>query len=199
VLFRSHGLTQRITFPIETDDGVKSAECEVVGGRVVRVRLDMGQPRFAPSDIPVSLDGDEVIDRPIEINGRALAVTCVSMGNPHAVVFVDSLDSIVLDKDGPAVERHPLFPQRVNAHFVEVVADTSVRVRTWERGCGPTQACGTGMCAVCVAGARTGRTQRHVRTLVLGGRLDLQWADDNHVYLTGDAVEVFAGRWGPSV
>jgi diaminopimelate epimerase len=122
-------------------------------------------------------------------------MTCVSMGNPHAVFFVDSLEAVALTADGPAVERHPLFSERVNAHFVEVADRERVKVLTWERGSGATRACGTGACAVCVAGARTGRTERRIVAEVPGGELEVEWAEDGRVYLAGEAVEVFAGEW----
>lgn len=190
-----HALTSETRIPIETDDGIKLAQCTIINGRVGNVTIDMGQPRFAPTDIPINIAGDEVIDSPIEVNAQRLKMTCLSMGNPHAVIFVDSLDGIDLHTDGPAVENHPLFPERVNAHFVQVIAPDRVTVLTWERGSGPTQACGTGVSAVCVAGSRTGRTDRRITAQVPGGELEVHWSNDNHVHLTGPAVEVFTGTW----
>jgi diaminopimelate epimerase len=190
-----HGLTGDTSIPIDTDDGVKVAECALEGGKVSRVRIDMGRPRFDPESIPVSLDGEEVVNAPIEINGRTLHMTCVSMGNPHAVVFVDDLSAIDVAADGRAMERHALFPDRTNAHFVRVVSRDRVEVLTWERGSGRTMACGTGVSAVCVAGAKTDRTARHIIAKAEGGELELEWADDDHVYKTGPAVEVFSGVW----
>ncbi len=189
------GFTSESTFLIEADAGVKQAECMISDGKVLRVRIEMGAPSFAPSAIPVALSGEEVVDAPIEVSGRPLLMTCVSMGNPHAVFFVDSLDAVALPVDGPAVEHHPLFPERVNGHFVEVVDRERVKVLTWERGSGATRACGTGACAVCVAGVRTGRTERRVVAEVPGGELEVEWAEDGRVYLAGEAVEVFEGEW----
>ncbi|MEE9296238.1 MAG: diaminopimelate epimerase [Phycisphaerae bacterium] len=189
------GLTADKSFLIETDDGVKVAECSVSGRKVTKVRIDMGVPRFGPSEIPVTLDGDAVIDVPVEVHGRSLRMTCVSMGNPHAVFFVDSFEDIALEEDGSAIEGHSLFPERVNVHFVEIEGRHRVGLLTWERGSGRTLACGTGAAAVCAAGARTGRTGRSVTVRAQGGELELEWADDNHVYMTGPAVEVFRGTW----
>ena len=189
------GYTSETTFPIETDAGVRTAACTLKAGKVARVRIDMGRPRFAPSDIPVKLSGKEAIDAPIEVNGRRLRMTCVSMGNPHAVFFLDSLQALALPVDGPAVENHPLFPERVNAHFVEVLTRERVKVLTWERGSGATRACGTGACAVCAAGVRMGLTNRRIVAEVAGGELEPEWAEDGCVYLTGEAVEVFEGKW----
>ncbi len=190
-----HGLVSSTTVAIESDDGVKMAECVVEQGKVATVTIDMGRPRFAPADLPVLLDGVEIVNVPIEINDRTYALTAVSMGNPHAVIFLDDLDAIDLPVDGPALESHPLFPQRVNAHFVHAESPNSVRVLTWERGSGPTRACGTGVSAVCVAGARTGHTGREITAHVPGGFLSLRWAENDHVYMTGPAVEVFTGDW----
>lgn len=190
-----HGLCSEASILIDTDDGVKMAECGVDDGRVTRVRIDMGRPRFAPAEIPVLLPGAAVVNHPVEVRGRSLPMTCVSMGNPHAVLFVDDFDSIQLTVDGAALERHPLFPERVNVHFVRVDDASRVTVHTWERGSGATRACGTGASAVCVAGVRTERTRRRITACVPGGELDLEWTQAGPVFMTGPAVEVFQGRW----
>jgi diaminopimelate epimerase len=191
-----HGLSGgSASIAIETDSGVKRAECEVLDGQVRAVTIDMGSPRFAPSDLPALMDGAELIDAPIAINGKVYQFTGVSMGNPHAVVFVSDLATIDLPVDGPKLESHELFPEKVNAHFVQVESAERVRVLTWERGSGPTRACGTGVSAVCVAGVRTERTGRRIIAEVPGGELELRWGDDDHVYMTGPAVEVFTGTW----
>jgi diaminopimelate epimerase len=122
-------------------------------------------------------------------------VTCVSMGNPHSVVFVDDLDRFELARLGPEFERAPVFPERINAHFVQVQSPSHVRMKTWERGSGATQACGTGASAVCVAGVLTDRTNRCIVAQLPGGELELEWGQDDHVYMTGPAVEVFSGEW----
>ncbi len=189
-----HGLTTEPIIPIDTDDGIKVARCTLLAGKVDTVRIDMGSPRFAPADVPV-IARDEVIDAPIDINGRTLHMTCVSMGNPHAVVFVNSLDDISLADDGSAMERHSMFPERVNTHFVKIEARDRVTVLTWERGSGRTQACGTGVSAVCAVGVRTDRTDRRIIACVEGGELELLYSEDNQISMTGPAVEVFSGEW----
>jgi diaminopimelate epimerase len=192
-----HGLTDRATIPIETDAGIKEAVCTITDGKVTRVKIDMGPPALTPRDVGHRSAGDRVVDVPIELNGRRLRMTCVSMGNPHAVIFVDDLDGISLRADGPSMENHPQFEDRVNAHFVRVDGRDRVTVLTWERGSGRTLACGTGASAVCVAGVLTDRTESRITAVVPGGELDLFWdrERDNHVYMTGPAVEAFTGDW----
>jgi diaminopimelate epimerase len=196
-----HGLVRRPTLRIETPRGVLSLDLEIHGGRVRRVRVDMGEPILQPQQIPTTLAGNPaladgpVVGAPLDVAGRKLAVTCVSMGNPHCVTFVDRLNDDWVLGVGPQIEAHPAFPRRANAEFVEVVSPEEVRMRVWERGSGETLACGTGASAVCVAGALAGRTRRKVLVHLRGGDLDLQWAENNHVYMTGPAVEVFSGEW----
>jgi len=181
---------------VETDAGVKELVAILdAGGRVESVCVDMGQPTLKPDEMPVSLPGDAVIDRPFDLRGRVLPMTCVSMGNPHAVFFVEDLDRINLAEDGRFVETHELFPDRTNVHFVQVSSPREVTIKTWERGSGATQACGSGACAVCVAGVLTGRTERSIVAHLPGGDLLIEWAEDGHVYMTGPAEEVFTGCW----
>jgi diaminopimelate epimerase len=191
-----HGLCRRDQLRIETGAGVLEVRVETDGGSVRRVQVDMGEPILEPARIPTSLPGTPVVDSPLEIAGRRLNVTCVSMGNPHCVVFVhEATDELVLGL-GPQIETAPYFPARVNVEFVEVIGPGEVRQRTWERGSGETWACGTGASAVCVAGVLTGRTDRRIVNHLRGGDLILQWnAADNHVYMTGPAEEVFHGEW----
>ncbi len=198
-----HGICRRPTLRIETGRGILALELEVAEGAVERVRVDMGKPVLDPAGIPTTLLGtsrprEAIVDMPLEIAGRTLHVTCVSMGNPHCVAFVDELsDELVLGL-GPRIETDPRFPRRVNVEFVKILAPDEVRLRVWERGSGETWACGTGASAVCVAGVLSGRTMRRVLVHLRGGDLELQWADDDHVYMTGPAVEVFSGEWhGP--
>ncbi len=193
-----HRLAQDADISIETDDGVKLATCLMAEDDVAAVRIDMGKPRFAPPDLPARVPGDELIDVPIDVIGRTLNMNCVSMGNPHAVIFVESLDQVSLEADGRAIECHSWFPERINVHFVRVESSHRVVMLTWERGSGRTLACGTGAAAVCAAGARTGRTRRTITAQVQGGELDLEWADNDHIFLTGPAVEVFTGTWPPT-
>ncbi len=189
------GLTSRLDALIDTDDGVKRTECRLVDGKVADVRVEMGRPRFASADVPVLLDGDEVVERSIEVLGGSYRMTCVSMGNPHAVMFVDAIEAIDLSSVGPAFEHLSMFPDRVNAHFVTVLSDERLLMKTWERGSGRTLACGTGACAACVAGVRTGRSKRRVTVDLPGGSLDVEWSDDDQVYMTGPVVTAFEGVW----
>ena len=196
-----HGLVRKPTLKIETGAGVRSLDLELEGDRVRQVRVDMGEPILEPQRIPTTLPGDPalaggpVVGAELEVAGRKLAVTCVSMGNPHCVTFVDRLSDDWVLCVGPQIERHPAFPRRANAEFVEVISPGEVRMRVWERGSGETLACGTGASAVCVAGALAGRTRRKVLIHLRGGDLTLDWAENNRVYMTGPAVEVFSGEW----
>jgi len=164
--------------------------------KVQSVCVNMGQPVLAARDIPVNLPLKEVIEQPMQFLNRALVMTCVSMGNPHAVFFCDDVNSIELEKFGPVIEKHSIFPNRTNVHFVQVDGPAEFTMRTWERGSGITLACGTGACACCVAAVVTGRTERLCTAHLPGGDLDLNWCEeDNCVYMTGPAVEVFEGVW----
>jgi len=191
------GISQNNPLRIETAAGVLALELLTGGGRVEGVRVDMGEPLLAAERIPTIVGGGEkVVDVPFEIAGEALNVTCVSMGNPHCIVFVDRITDHHVLELGPQIEVDSRFPQRTNVEFVEVLSRAEVRQRTWERGSGETLACGTGAAAVCVAGVLTGRTDRQIVVHLPGGDLDLFWnADDYHVYKTGTAVEVFSGEW----
>jgi diaminopimelate epimerase len=196
-----HGIKRSSELKVETAGRVLSLELESANGLVHRVRVDMGEPILLPSQIPTTLRSaagsqGPVIDVPLSVSGREFLVSCVSMGNPHCVVFVDeAIDDWVLNI-GPQVEIDPHFPKRVNVEFVEVLGRSELRQRTWERGSGETFACGTGACAVTVAGVLTGRTDRKVTVHLRGGDLATEWNErDNHVNMTGPAVEVFSGEW----
>jgi diaminopimelate epimerase len=178
---------------VETDAGVKTVHAEVVDGRVRRVAVDMGTPEWSGRRIPVDADG-EVIEQPLEVGGRTWTVTCLSMGNPHCVVFVDDPQALVFPELGLRFEHHPFFPRRVNTEFVRVASRERLAMRVWERGAGETMACGTGACAAAVAAARTGRAERRCVVALPGGELEIEWRADDHVVMTGDAVEVFRGR-----
>jgi len=182
---------------VQTDAGVLTLElCVNAEGHVDRVRVDMGRPMLDPRRIPVAVDGDHAVGVPVEIVGHRLAATCVSLGNPHTVFFVDDLAAVPLDRWGPALERHPLFPNRTNVHFAKVLSPRRVRMITWERGSGTTRACGTGACAVCVAGVLNDVTERRLVAELPGGELELRWdAVSDHVFMTGPACEVFTGVW----
>jgi len=191
-----HHICRRERMRIETRAGVLAVSLEITGGLVRLVTVNMGEPILDAARIPTTLPGERVVDREFEIGGQTLRATCVSMGNPHCVIFVpQATDALVLGL-GPLIETDERFPQRTNVEFVEVLSRGELRQRTWERGSGETLACGTGASAVCVAGALTGRTDRRVLIRLRGGELELDWReDDNHVYKSGPAVEVFQGDW----
>jgi len=182
---------------IETGNGVLTVGLMFGDdNKVEKVCVNMGQPKLAAEDIPVSLPVKEVIEQPMMFQSRAFVMTCVSMGNPHAVFFRRDLATIRLEEFGPVIENHSIFPSRVNVHFVQVEKPTEFTMRTWERGAGITLACGTGACACCVAAVLTGRGERVCTAHLPGGDLDLNWCEeDNCVYMTGPAVEVFEGVW----
>ncbi|MFH1370154.1 MAG: diaminopimelate epimerase [Planctomycetota bacterium] len=191
-----NGVKYPASLNIETKAGVLTIGLSLRDKSVQSACVNMNEPRFRPKEIPVKLAGERVIERPIEVLGQRLAMTCVSMGNPHAVFFCDDVDDIELVRLGPAIERHKLFPERTNVHFVEVETKSRFRMRTWERGSGITLACGTGACACGVAAAITGRCRRTSTAQLPGGKLQLNWSTkDNCVYMTGLAVDVFGGEW----
>ncbi len=194
-----NGLCAKQIMTVDTPAGIKTLQLLVEGGKVRRVRVDMGEPELRPARIPLAGHDAETqfIHREIEVDGRPWRITAVSMGNPHAVVFLDpdtALDTLELERLGPKFEHHPLFPQRTNTEFVEVVDRATLRMRVWERGAGETMACGTGACAVAVAGVLNKRCDRSVRIHLLRGSLDIEWSADNRVFMTGDAVTVFTGE-----
>jgi diaminopimelate epimerase len=194
-----HGICKRESLKIETGAGVLSLQLIIEDGLATGVTVDMGPPRLEAALIPTTL-GDtpqsHIVNHPLEFRGKRLFATCVSMGNPHCVIFVpEATDELVLEI-GPLIERDDRFPKRTNVEFVEVLSRGEVRQRTWERGSGETWACGTGASAVCVAGVLTGHTERSILNTLLGGQLRLRWDEaSNHVFMTGPAVEVFSGRW----
>ena len=192
-----HGRSRANPMRVQTEAGVKTIELTLGGdGRVTGATVDMGEPILEPAQIPVTAEGERALDLPLSACGQEFRAVCVSMGNPHAVIFVDDVAAVSLEQVGPVLEHHERFPERVNVHFVQVHSPTEVTMRTWERGSGITLACGTGASAVCVAGALTERTSREVLAHLPGGDLELRWCEQsNHVYLTGPAVEVFSGDW----
>jgi len=191
-----HGHCQGDQLRIETGAGVLSVQLVVANEKVEQVRVDMGEPILDGEKIPTTWTGSPVVNQLLSVAGYDLEVTCVSMGNPHCVVFVEQLTEELVLQVGPQIEQAAQFPARVNVEFVEVLSSTEVRQRTWERGSGETWACGTGACAVCVAGVLTGKTERQILNHLLGGDLQLHWAEeDQHVYMTGPASEVFQGEW----
>lgn len=191
-----HGIKRNEKLRIQTGNGILSVDLEVANGKAERVCVNMGQPILDAAKIPTKLQGSPPLDVPLTVAGQTLQVTCVSMGNPHCVTYVEkATDDLVLGL-GPKIEHATAFPSRVNVEFIEVLSSKEVRQRTWERGSGETLACGTGASAVCVAGVLTGRTERKIINHLLGGDLELEWREsDNCVYKTGPATEVFSGDW----
>jgi diaminopimelate epimerase len=193
-----HGIARKEQLNIETGRGILTVDLEVKGGKAHRVRVDMGEPILEAEKIPTLLKGNPPTEAQVLIEGEAFEFTCVSMGNPHAVAFVDEITDRLVHQVGPRVETHEAFPRRTNVEFVKVNGRTDAHMRVWERGSGETMACGTGACASAVAGMLTGRLDQKVTLHLLGGDLEIDWAADNHVYKTGPAVEVFSGEWpGP--
>ncbi|MGE3821952.1 MAG: diaminopimelate epimerase [Isosphaeraceae bacterium] len=191
-----HEIARKPRVAIETGRGVLTLEIEVERGEASRVRVDMGAPILRGVEIPTTLPGDPPVDVPLTVEGHTLALTAVSMGNPHVVAYVEDVARFPVERLGAALEVHPAFPRKVNVHFVEVLSPDEVRMRTWERGSGITLACGTGACAVCVAGVLTGKTRRRIVARLPGGDLSLEWPEDGgSVFMTGPATEVFSGDW----
>ncbi|MEW6270771.1 MAG: diaminopimelate epimerase [Thermodesulfobacteriota bacterium] len=192
-----HGIARKPELSIETDAGVKTLALEARDGRVESVTVDMGEPILDGAAIPVRAEG-RVVDAPFEVDGETERITCVSMGNPHCVLFVGDTASAPVTTLGPRIETDPFFPKRVNVEFVELLGPAPsprLRMRVWERGSGETAACGTGACAVAVAAHLTGRAPRRVEIELLGGSLGIEWREsDGHVYMTGPATEVFSGE-----
>jgi len=191
-----HGLVRKSSLQVETGRGVLKVDLEIAGGAARQATINMGEPIFEASRIPTTLNGNPPTNAVLSVSDQVYRVTSVSMGNPHCVLFVESITDALVLGIGPKIETHLAFPKRTNAEFVRVNNPEDVTVRVWERGSGETLACGTGACAVAVAGVLTGRTQRRVVAHLCGGDLALNWSEsDNHVYLTGPAVEVFSGEW----
>jgi diaminopimelate epimerase len=192
-----HGLVERRPrLAVETRAGVKTVELTVNGGRVEKVRVNMGAPRLRRSEIPMSGPDDEkVVRETLDVGAEQVSITCVNMGNPHCVIFVPEVGVVPLERIGPKIECHAAFPERINVHYVHVIGPTEVRMRTWERGSGVTLACGTGAAAVCVAGHLGALTERSILAHLPGGDLELEWAEGGDVYMTGPATEVYTGEW----
>ena len=190
-----HHLTDKTQISLETLGGIKYLDLNIKDGKVETVKVDMGEPILTPADIPVNLSGDTIINEPVEVEGSIWNITCISMGNPHAVVFVDDTKSLNLEKIGPAFEKHPIFPEQVNTEFVHVIDRKTVDMRVWERGSGETFACGTGACATAMACILNGKTEDEVLVHLVGGDLLIQYdRKTNHIFMTGPATEVFSGE-----
>lgn len=191
-----YGLTDKTHISVETLGGIKYLDLTVEDGKVVLVRVDMGSPILTPAQIPVIADEAEAVAVPILVDETEYQMTCVSMGNPHAVIFMDDIEHLEIEKIGPKFEHHERFPNRVNTEFVKVLDRQTASMRVWERGSGETLACGTGACAVAVACILGGYTENKVTVKLLGGDLLIEWdREQNKIYMTGPAAVVFDGVW----
>ena len=190
------GMTDKTEVAIETLSGVKTIRVFTENGRVTAARVNMGAPILAAREIPTTFDGESVVSQKLTVGETDYAVTCVSMGNPHCVLFVDDVEALDLERLGPKFERHERFPDRINTEFVRTVSPTEFDMRVWERGSGETLACGTGACAAAVASVLNGRAERDrdIRVNLRGGQLVIRWHRNGDVYMTGPAEEVFSGE-----
>lgn len=193
-----HGMTDKTEVSLETNSGVKYLTLYVneATNKVDAVKVDMGKAILKPAEIPVADDGDRFIAKPVVVDGVSYDMTCVSMGNPHAVVFLPEIDSLDLEKMGPSFEHHPLFPNRVNTEFIRVIDDHTLQMRVWERGSGETFACGTGACAAAVASVLNGYCKREQEILIhlRGGDLRIIYHNDESVTMIGPATFIFEGK-----
>ena len=190
-----HHLTDKTRISLETLGGIKYLDLNIKNGKVESVVVDMGEPVLTPEDIPVAVSGDQAVNIPLEVDGKVWYMTCISMGNPHAVVFVDNTKDLDLEKIGPKFEKHPIFPEQVNTEFVHVIDRHTVDMRVWERGSGETLACGTGACATAMACILNHMTDDEVLIHLLGGDLLIRYdRETNHIFMTGPAAEVFSGE-----
>lgn len=190
-----HKLTDKKEITVESGAGIKHLTLFVENEKVQQVRVDMGEPILTPAKIPVESDLDKVVDEAIEVCGKEWKMTCVSMGNPHAVVFVDDVENFPIEQYGPSFEKHPRFPQRTNTEFVQVHSRTEASMRVWERGSAETWACGTGTCATVMACILNGKTDHKVLVHLRGGDLVIEYDETtNHIFMTGPATEVFHGE-----
>lgn len=189
-----YGITDKTSISVETKSGIKYLELTVKDEKVDTVRVNMGSPILEAAKIPVLSDQERVIAQPVEVGGKEWKITCVSMGNPHAVTYIDDVKNLEIEKIGPLFENHSIFPDRVNTEFVHVIDRHTVEMRVWERGSGETMACGTGACAVAVSSILNGLTEEEVTVKLLGGDLKIFWdREENKVYMTGSATTVFDG------
>ncbi len=191
-----HGIVRKDHMSVETKSGIKQLELTVEDGKAVYVKVNMGEAVLKPSGIPVQAEGEDFIARQIEAGGKNYTVTCVSMGNPHCVVFTEGIDGMDLEKTGPLFENHPLFPDRINTEFVEVLDDHTLKMRVWERGSGETISCGTGTCAAAVAAVLNGHCPRgeEIEVRIRGGALYDTYLENGEVLMKGPATEVFQGE-----
>ncbi|MDD7114289.1 MAG: diaminopimelate epimerase [Lachnospiraceae bacterium] len=190
-----YGLTDKTQITIDTLAGIKYLDLTVEDGKVSKIRVNMGEPILTPEQIPVISKKNPAVNIPIEVKGKEYHMTCVSMGNPHAIVFMDHVKDLDIEVIGPHFENHTCFPKRTNTEFVEVLDRNTVNMRVWERGAGETLACGTGACATAVACVLNDKTEDHITVHLLGGDLEIEWdKESNQIYMTGPATTVFDGE-----
>lgn len=191
-----YGLTDKTSITVNTKSGIKYLDLTIENGKAVQIRVNMGAPILEASRIPVVSSKERVINEPVIVDGKEYHITAVSMGNPHAVTYIDDVKGLEIEKIGPQFENHEIFPDRVNTEFVKVLDSHTVEMRVWERGSGETLACGTGACAVAVASILNGLTEEEVTVKLLGGDLKIRWdRQENLVYMTGPAEVVFDGEF----
>ena len=190
-----YGITDKTSISVETKSGIKYLDLTIKDGKVDTVKVNMGTPILKAVDIPVRSEKEQVIDEPVMVDGKEWKITCVSMGNPHAITYIDDVKNLEIEKIGPKFENHEIFPDRVNTEFVRVIDRNTLEMRVWERGSGETLACGTGACAVAVSSILNGLTEEEVTVKLLGGDLKIFWDRiENKVYMTGSATTVFDGE-----
>lgn len=188
-------MTDKTTITVETLSGIKTLVLNVEDDKVKTVRVNMGSPVIEAKEVPVLSDKEQMIDEPVTIDGMEYKITCVSMGNPHAVTFIDDTDSLDIEHIGPQFENHPIFPDRINTEFIQIIDRNTIKMRVWERGSGETLACGTGACASVVASVLNGLTENKVTVKLLGGDLFIEYnEEENTVYMTGPARVSFTGN-----
>lgn len=192
-----HGMTEKMQISVETNAGIKYLDLQVENGKVKTVTVDMGMPVLKPEEIPVTAETgkERLVDEPLLVDGKEYHITCVSMGNPHVVVFVEDTKAVEIEKTGPEFEHHGRFPDRINTEFIHVISRTEIDMRVWERGSGETLACGTGACASVFACILNGFTEDEVLVHLLGGDLKIRYdREKEHIFMTGPAVTVFEGE-----
>ena len=189
-------LTDKDVITVETLSGIKTLKLNVENGKVKTVRVNMGAPILECDKVPVKYDDEKMINKPVKVDGKTFNITCVSMGNPHAVTFIKDTDNLEIEKIGPKFENNEIFPDKVNTEFIQIIDKKTVKMRVWERGSGETFACGTGACASVVASVLNRLTENKVTVKLLGGELEIEYnQDENTVYMTGPARVVFTGEY----